>query len=139
MTAKIYYSLNQGLTWLFSGQADADTGSYDWQVPLTKKPTATCRVKVILFNGTTAVGIKFKDGVVLIVDKRVSTKLLEGTSIEKIFKIDDRDILIRYVNVLEEHGKGAPCDSAISDYQYPVIEFHSNAPGYRSSFIMQNF
>lgn len=40
-------------------------------------------------RGTTAVGIKFKDGVVLIVDKRVSTKLLEGTSIEKIFKIDE--------------------------------------------------
>jgi len=40
-------------------------------------------------RGTTAVGIKFKDGVILIVDKRVSTKLLEGTSIEKIFKIDE--------------------------------------------------
>lgn len=40
-------------------------------------------------RGTTAVGVKCTDGVVLIVDKRVSTKLLEQTSIEKIFKIDD--------------------------------------------------
>jgi proteasome alpha subunit len=39
-------------------------------------------------RGTTAVGIKAKDGVVLIVDKRVSSKLLEPSSIEKIFKID---------------------------------------------------
>jgi proteasome alpha subunit len=40
-------------------------------------------------RGTTAVGIKAKDGVVLIVDKRVSSKLLEPNSIEKIFKIDE--------------------------------------------------
>lgn len=40
-------------------------------------------------RGTTAVGIKYRDGVVLIVDKRVATRLLEPASIEKIFKIDD--------------------------------------------------
>ncbi len=40
-------------------------------------------------RGTTAVGIKAKDGIVLIVDKRVSSKLLEPSSIEKIFKIDE--------------------------------------------------
>jgi len=40
-------------------------------------------------RGTTAVGIKAREGVVLIVDKRVSSKLLESSSIEKIFKIDD--------------------------------------------------
>ena len=39
-------------------------------------------------RGTTAVGIKCKEGVVLIVDKRVSSKLLEPSSIEKIFQID---------------------------------------------------
>jgi proteasome alpha subunit len=39
-------------------------------------------------RGTTAVGLKYKGGVVLIVDKRVTTRLLEPTSIEKIFKID---------------------------------------------------
>jgi len=35
------------------------------------------------------VGIKSKDGVVLLVDKRVSSKLLEPQSIEKIFQIDE--------------------------------------------------
>jgi len=40
-------------------------------------------------RGTTAVGIKAKDGIVLIVDKRVSSRLLEASSIEKIFKIDE--------------------------------------------------
>lgn len=40
-------------------------------------------------RGTTAVGIKFKSGVVLLVDKRVGSRLLEASSIEKIFKIDD--------------------------------------------------
>jgi proteasome alpha subunit len=39
-------------------------------------------------RGTTAVGIKCRDGVVLIVDKRVISRLLEPVSIEKIFKID---------------------------------------------------
>ncbi|HVP95569.1 archaeal proteasome endopeptidase complex subunit alpha [Methanoregula sp.] len=40
-------------------------------------------------RGTTAVGIKAQGGVVLIVDKRVSSKLLESSSIEKIFRIDE--------------------------------------------------
>ena len=39
-------------------------------------------------RGTTTVGIKFRDGVVLIVDKRLSSKLIEPESIEKVFKID---------------------------------------------------
>jgi proteasome alpha subunit len=40
-------------------------------------------------RGTTTVGLKFKDGVVLIIDKRISSRLIEPSSIEKIFKIDD--------------------------------------------------
>lgn len=40
-------------------------------------------------RGTTAVGVKAKDGVALLVDKRVTSKLLEAASIEKIFQIDD--------------------------------------------------
>jgi len=40
-------------------------------------------------RGTTAMGIKAQDGVVLIVDKRISTDLLEPRSIEKIFSLDD--------------------------------------------------
>ncbi|MDD2666222.1 MAG: archaeal proteasome endopeptidase complex subunit alpha [Methanocellales archaeon] len=40
-------------------------------------------------RGTTAVGIKAKDGVVLLVDKRITSRLLEPPSVEKIFQIDD--------------------------------------------------
>ncbi|VVB86655.1 Proteasome subunit alpha [uncultured archaeon] len=40
-------------------------------------------------RGTTAVGIKATDGVALLVDKRVTSKLLEAESIEKIFQVDE--------------------------------------------------
>ena len=40
-------------------------------------------------RGTTTVGLKFKDGVVLIVDKRIASRLMEPKSIEKIFQIDN--------------------------------------------------
>ncbi len=40
-------------------------------------------------RGTTTVGMKYKNGVVFIVDKRISSRLIEAKSIEKIFKIDD--------------------------------------------------
>ena len=39
-------------------------------------------------RGTTTVGLKFKNGVVLIVDKRIASRLMEPKSIEKIFQID---------------------------------------------------
>jgi len=39
-------------------------------------------------RGTTTVGLKYKTGVVLIVDKRITSKLIEPSSIEKIFEID---------------------------------------------------
>lgn len=40
-------------------------------------------------RGTTALGIVYKEGVVLAVDKNITSKLLKGESIEKIFKIDE--------------------------------------------------
>ncbi len=40
-------------------------------------------------RGTTSLGIKYKDGVILSVDKRISSRLVEEKSIEKIFQIDD--------------------------------------------------
>ena len=40
-------------------------------------------------KGSTTIGLKFKDGVALIVDKRSASKLLEPTSTEKIHDIDD--------------------------------------------------
>ena len=40
-------------------------------------------------RGTTTVGLKFNNGVVLLIDKRITSRLIEPKSIEKIFKIDD--------------------------------------------------
>jgi proteasome alpha subunit len=40
-------------------------------------------------RGTTAVGVRAKSGVVLLVDKRVASKLVVAGSIEKIFAIDN--------------------------------------------------
>ena len=40
-------------------------------------------------RGTTSLGIKSKEGVVLVVDKRTTSRLVEAKSIEKIFQIDN--------------------------------------------------
>ena len=40
-------------------------------------------------QGSTALGIACRDGVVLVVDKRVTSKLLVPEAIEKMFRIDD--------------------------------------------------
>jgi proteasome alpha subunit len=40
-------------------------------------------------RGTTTVGLKYKDGVILIVDKRIANKLVITDSIEKMYQIDD--------------------------------------------------
>jgi len=45
--------------------------------------------RVAVTRGTTTIGMKFKDGVVFVADKKVASKLMEPTSIEKVFKIDE--------------------------------------------------
>lgn len=40
-------------------------------------------------RGATAIGIKCKDGVILVADKRVASRLMEADTIEKIYKIDE--------------------------------------------------
>src|SRR3989344_2680829 len=40
-------------------------------------------------QGSTSLGIVCKDGVLLLVDKRILEKLMIGQSIEKVFQIDD--------------------------------------------------
>ncbi|MEG3225027.1 MAG: proteasome endopeptidase complex, archaeal, alpha subunit [Methanobacteriales archaeon Met13] len=40
-------------------------------------------------RGTTSLGVKSSEGIVLVVDKRPTSKLVEPQSIEKIFQIDD--------------------------------------------------
>jgi proteasome alpha subunit len=45
--------------------------------------------RVAVTRGATTAGIKFKDGVVLLAGKGLSSRLMEASSIEKIFQIDD--------------------------------------------------
>lgn len=40
-------------------------------------------------KGSTTLGIKFKTGVILIADKRVSSKLIEPASLQKVFRVDE--------------------------------------------------
>ena len=40
-------------------------------------------------RGTTTAGLKFKEGVVLVCDKRIASRLIIPESIEKMFKIDE--------------------------------------------------
>ncbi|ADC64479.1 proteasome endopeptidase complex, alpha subunit [Ferroglobus placidus DSM 10642] len=40
-------------------------------------------------RGATAIGVKTKEGVVLLADRRVASRLLEADTIEKIYKIDE--------------------------------------------------
>ena len=40
-------------------------------------------------RGTTSIGVKCPEGIVLAVDKRTTSTLVESSSIEKLFKIDD--------------------------------------------------
>ncbi|XP_039061989.1 proteasome subunit alpha type-5-like [Hibiscus syriacus] len=39
--------------------------------------------------GSTAIGLKAKEGVVLAVEKRITSPLLESSSVEKIMEIDE--------------------------------------------------
>jgi proteasome alpha subunit len=45
--------------------------------------------RVAVTRGTTTVGLKFKDGVVLLADKKLQSKLTEPHSIEKIAQVDE--------------------------------------------------
>ena len=61
-------------------------------------------------RGTTAAGVRATDGVALLVDKRVTSRLLEPESVEKIFQIDDHvgaatSGLIADARVLVDHAR----------------------------------
>src|SRR5712691_2896185 len=45
--------------------------------------------RVAVTRGNTTVGLKFKDGIVLMADKKIGSRLVETSSIEKIFQIDE--------------------------------------------------
>ena len=71
-------------------------------------------------KGSTTIGVKFKDGVALIVDKRSASKLLEPTSTEKIHDIDD------YI--------GCATSGLVADARVLVDEARKNAQIHRVNY-----
>ena len=66
--------------------------AYDWEITVFSPDGRLFQVEYAreaVKRGTTTVGIKFKNGIALIVDKRITSRLIEPNSIEKIFKIDE--------------------------------------------------
>ncbi|MBA0720199.1 hypothetical protein Golax_007830 [Gossypium laxum] len=69
--------------------------------------------------GSTAIGIKTKDGVVLAVEKRSTSPLLEPSIVEKIMEIDEyigcamRNHRFSYGGPMTQHK--ARCDLALRD------------------------
>jgi len=45
--------------------------------------------RVAVTRGNTTAGLKFRNGIVLMADKKIGSRLVETSSIEKIFQIDD--------------------------------------------------
>lgn len=69
-------------------------------------------------RGTTAVGVVFEGGAALLVDKRISSKLIEAAAVEKIFKID-RHIgaassgLVGDARMLVARGRGVAANNRV--------------------------
>jgi len=66
--------------------------AYDWEITVFSPDGRLFQVEYAreaVKRGTTTVGVKFRNGIALIVDKRITSRLIEPSSIEKIFKIDD--------------------------------------------------
>ena len=73
--------------------------------------------RVAVGRGTTTIGIKFKNGVVLMADKKVRSNLVEAKSIEKLFQIDkhigcatsglvaDARVLVDYARIVAQINK----------------------------------
>src|SRR2546425_1353572 len=74
--------------------------------------------RVAVTRGNTTVGLKFKDGIVLMADKKIGSRLVETSSIEKIFQIDehvgaatsglvaDARVLVDYAPLVVQINKG---------------------------------
>jgi proteasome alpha subunit len=73
--------------------------------------------RVAVTRGATTAGLKFKDGVVLLAGKGISSRLMEASSIEKIFQIDghigcatsglvaDARVLVDYSRIVAQVNK----------------------------------
>ncbi len=99
-------------------------------------------------RGTTTVGLKFKDGVILMADKRIRSRLLEPKSMEKVFVIDehigcatsglvgDARVLVDYARLVAQiervtYGEGISVEhlvKRISDYKQQYTQYGGVRP-----------
>lgn len=99
-------------------------------------------------RGTTTVGLCFKDGACLIIDKRIASRLVEPQSIEKIFQIDehigcatsglvaDARVLVDYARVMAQinkvtYSEKIPVESLVKkicDYKQYFTHFAGGRP-----------
>src|SRR2546428_11192019 len=76
--------------------------------------------RVAVTRGNTTVGLKFKNGIVLMADKKIGSRLVETSSIEKIFQIDEHVGAATSGLVADARGPG--------DYPRPGAQFNK-VPG----------
>ena len=62
---------------------------YDRAITVFSPDGRLFQVEYAVKRGTTSIGVKSSEGIVLAVDKRTTSNLVEASSIEKIFKIDE--------------------------------------------------
>ena len=99
-------------------------------------------------RGTTTIGLKFKDGVVLMADKRIRSRLLEPKSMEKVFVIDehigcatsglvgDARVLVDYARLIAQiervtYGEGISVEhlvKRVSDYKQQYTQYGGVRP-----------
>ena len=73
-----------------------DKMSYDRSITMFSPDGRLLQVeyaKKTVKQGSTAIGIMCKDGVVLVADKRVASKLMIPESVEKVFDVDDHIVV----------------------------------------------
>ena len=99
-------------------------------------------------RGSTTIGIKFKDGVVLIADKRIKSKLIDPKGMEKIYTVDehigcatsglvaDARVLVDYARLIAQiervtYGEKISVDQLskkISDYKQQYTQYGGVRP-----------
>jgi len=81
-----------------------DKMSYDRSITMFSPDGRLLQVeyaKKTVKQGSTAIGLVCKDGIVLVADKRVTSKLLVPEAIEKMFKIDDH-IMVTAAGIISD-------------------------------------
>src|SRR6266571_2330739 len=95
--------------------------------------------RVAVTRGNTTVGLKFKNGIVLMADKKIGSRLVETSSIEKIFQIDehvgaatsglvaDARVLVDYARLVAQINK-VTYSERIGDYKQNYTQYGGVRP-----------